>query len=83
MGSAAIQLVKALGGFAIAVVGSEAKAMRCWELGAEHVIVRGGRIVTCGATTGRKRLRQGGVQDLSGNPPSCPVKLTRLFKEPS
>jgi NADPH:quinone reductase-like Zn-dependent oxidoreductase len=75
-------------------VGSEAKAMKCWELGAEHVIVRGelkalaakvreltgkrgvdlvfehtgaatwgtslqvsargGRIVTCGATTGRE-----------------------------
>ncbi|MBK9796203.1 MAG: zinc-binding dehydrogenase [Holophagaceae bacterium] len=92
VGSAAIQLVKALGATAIAVVGSEAKAMRCWELGAEHVIVRGelkalatrvreltgkrgvdvvfehtgaatwatslsvcargGRIVTCGATTG-------------------------------
>ena len=94
VGSAAIQLVKALGATAIAVVGSEAKAMRCWELGAEHVIVRadlkalaakvreltgkrgvdvvfehtgaatwatslqvcarGGRIVTCGATTGRE-----------------------------
>lgn len=94
VGSAAIQLVKALGGTAIAVVGSEAKAMRCWDLGAEHVIVRGdlkalaakvrdltgkrgvdvvfehtgaatwatslqvcargGRIVTCGATTGRE-----------------------------
>ncbi len=93
VGSAAIQLVKALGGSAIAVVGSEAKAMKCWELGAEHVIVRGemkalaakvreltgkrgvdvvfehtgaatwgtslqvctrgGRIVTCGATTGK------------------------------
>jgi NADPH:quinone reductase-like Zn-dependent oxidoreductase len=94
VGSAAIQLVKALGAISIAVVGSEAKAMRCWELGAEHVIVRGemkalaskvreltgkrgadvvfehtgaatwgtsvsacargGRIVTCGATTGRE-----------------------------
>lgn len=94
VGSAAIQLVKALGGTAIAVVGSEAKAMKCWELGAEHVIVRGdlkalaakvrdlagkrgvdvvfehtgaetwatslalcakgGRVVTCGATTGRE-----------------------------
>jgi len=94
VGSAAIQLVKALGGIAIAVVGSEAKAMKCWDLGAEHVIVRGemkalaskvreltgkkgvdlvfehtgaetwgtslqvsargGRIVTCGATTGRE-----------------------------
>ncbi|WP_257308787.1 zinc-binding dehydrogenase [Geothrix fuzhouensis] len=94
VGSAAIQLVKALGGSAIAVVGSEAKAMRCWDLGAEHVLVRdelkalaakvreltgkrgvevvfehtgattwntslavcarGGRIVTCGATTGRE-----------------------------
>ncbi len=94
VGSAAIQLVKALGAQAIAVVGSEAKAIRCWELGAEHVIVRGdlkalsakvreltgkrgvdvvfehtgaatwgtslavctrgGRIVTCGATTGRE-----------------------------
>lgn len=94
VGSAAIQLVKALGGTAIAVVGSEEKAMKCWDLGAEHVIVRGdlkalpgkvreltgkrgvdvvfehtgaltwgaslaacargGRIVTCGATTGRE-----------------------------
>jgi NADPH:quinone reductase-like Zn-dependent oxidoreductase len=94
VGSAAIQLVKALGGLAIAVVGSEDKAMRCWDLGAEHVLVRGdlkalsgkvreltgkrgvdvvfehtgaatwgtsmaacargGRIVTCGATTGRE-----------------------------
>jgi len=94
VGSAAIQLVKALGGTAIAVVGSEAKAMKCWDLGAEHVVVRGdmkalaakvreltnkrgvdivfehtgaatwntslavctrgGRIVTCGATTGRE-----------------------------
>ncbi|WP_306589506.1 zinc-binding dehydrogenase [Geothrix sp. 21YS21S-4] len=94
VGSAALQLVKALGGTAIAVVGSEAKAIRCWELGAEHVLVRGemkalagkvrdltgkrgvdvvfehtgaatwgaslsacargGRIVTCGATTGRE-----------------------------
>ncbi|HEX9011313.1 MAG TPA: zinc-binding dehydrogenase [Holophagaceae bacterium] len=94
VGSAAIQLVKALGGHAIAVVGSEEKAMKCWDLGAEHVIVRGdlkalpgkireltakqgvdvvfehtgaltwsaslaacargGRIVTCGATTGRE-----------------------------
>jgi NADPH:quinone reductase-like Zn-dependent oxidoreductase len=92
VGSAAIQLVKALGGSAIAVVGSEAKAMKCWDLGAEHVLVRddlkalaakvreltgkrgvdvvfehtgaatwstsmaacarGGRVVTCGATTG-------------------------------
>ncbi|HJW08386.1 MAG TPA: zinc-binding dehydrogenase [Holophagaceae bacterium] len=91
VGSAAIQLVKFLGGRAIAVVGDEAKAMKCWELGAEHVIVRsredvakkareltsrrgvelvfehtgpatwgasmaavarGGRIVTCGSTTG-------------------------------
>jgi len=92
VGSAAIQLVKALGASAIAVVGSEAKAMKCWDLGAEHVLVRGdlkalaakvreltgkrgvevvfehtgaatwgtslsvcargGRIVTCGATTG-------------------------------
>ncbi|NWJ39448.1 MAG: zinc-binding dehydrogenase [Geothrix sp.] len=92
VGSAAIQLVRALGGSAIAVVGSEAKAMQCWDLGAEHVLVRGdlkslagkvreltgkrgvdvvfehtgaatwttsmaacsrgGRIVTCGATTG-------------------------------
>jgi NADPH:quinone reductase-like Zn-dependent oxidoreductase len=94
VGSAAIQLVKVLGGTAIAVVGSEAKAMKCWELGAEHALVRGdlkalaakvrdltgrrgvdvvfehtgaatwgtslsvctrgGRIVTCGATTGRE-----------------------------
>ena len=91
VGSAAIQLMKFLGGRAIAVVGDDAKAMRCWELGAEHVIMRnredvgkkvreltqkrgvdlvfehtgaatwpvsmaacarGGRIVTCGATTG-------------------------------
>ncbi len=91
VGSAALQLVKFLGGRAIAVVGDEAKAMKCWELGAEHVIVRtredvakkvreltakrgveivfehtgtatwgasmaavarGGRIVTCGSTTG-------------------------------
>jgi NADPH:quinone reductase-like Zn-dependent oxidoreductase len=91
VGSAAIQLARFLGGRAIAVVGSEAKAMKCWELGAEHVIVRtredvakkvreltarrgvdlvfehtgpatwgasmaavarGGRIVTCGSTTG-------------------------------
>ncbi|GLH68889.1 alcohol dehydrogenase [Geothrix rubra] len=94
VGSAAIQLVKALGGSAIAVVGNDEKAMKCWDLGAEHVIVRGdlkalpgkvrdltgkrgvdvvfehtgaltwgaslaacargGRIVTCGATTGRE-----------------------------
>ena len=93
VGSAAIQLVKFLGGRPIAVVGDQMKAMKCWELGAEHVIVRGtedvakkvrdltqkhgveivfehtgaatwgssvsaasrgGRIVTCGATTGRE-----------------------------
>jgi NADPH:quinone reductase-like Zn-dependent oxidoreductase len=94
VGCAAIQLTKALGAIPIAVVGSEAKAIRCWDLGAEHVIVRGdlkalttrvrdltgkrgadvvfehtgaatwgasisacargGRIVTCGATTGRE-----------------------------
>ena len=94
VGSAAIQLVKFLGGTAIAVVGSEDKAMQCWDLGAEHVLVRGemkalgskvreltgkrgvdvvfehtgaatwptslavcargGRIVTCGATTGHE-----------------------------
>ena len=93
VGSAAIQLVRFLGGRAIAVVGNDDKAMRCWELGAEHVIVRsredvakrvrelttrsgveivfehtgsatwpasmaaaarGGRIVTCGSTTGRE-----------------------------
>ncbi len=93
VGSAAIQLVKFLGGRPIAVVGNQMKAMKCWELGAEHVIVRGaedvakkvkdltqkrgveivfehtgaetwgasvaaasrgGRIVTCGATTGRE-----------------------------
>ena len=94
VGSAAIQLTRALGAIPIAVVGSEAKAMRCWDLGAEHVIVRGdlkalttkvreltgkrgvdvvfehtgaatwgasvsacargGRIVTCGSTTGRE-----------------------------
>ncbi len=91
VGSAALQLVRFLGGHAIAVVGDDAKAMKCWELGAEHVIVRtredvakkvreltgkrgvevvfehtgtatwgasmaavarGGRIVTCGSTTG-------------------------------
>ena len=94
VGSAALQLTRFLGGHAIAVVGNEAKAMKCWDLGAEHVIVRGdlkalagkvreltdkrgvdvvfehtgaltwgaslaactkgGRIVTCGATTGRE-----------------------------
>lgn len=93
VGSAAIQLVKFLGGRPIAVVGNQMKAVKCWELGAEHVIVRdgqdvakkvkdltqkrgvdlvfehtgaaswetsvsavarGGRIVTCGATTGRE-----------------------------
>ena len=91
VGSAAIQLARFLGGRAIAVVGSDEKAMRCWELGTEHVIVRsredvakkvreltakrgvdvvfehtgtatwsasmsavarGGRIVSCGSTTG-------------------------------
>lgn len=95
VGSAAIQLVKFLGGIPIAVVGNQAKAVRCWELGAEHVIVRstenvaskvkdligkqgvdlvfehtgaetwgtsvavasrGGRIVSCGATTGRETV---------------------------
>ncbi|MBS0477162.1 MAG: alcohol dehydrogenase catalytic domain-containing protein, partial [Proteobacteria bacterium] len=40
VGSAALQLVRFLGGHAIAVVGDDAKAMKCWELGAEHVIVR-------------------------------------------
>ncbi|HJU84653.1 MAG TPA: zinc-binding dehydrogenase [Holophagaceae bacterium] len=40
VGSAAIQLVRFLGGRAIAVVGDDAKAMKCWDLGAEHVIVR-------------------------------------------
>ncbi len=94
VGSAAIQLARFLGAIPIAVVGSEAKAVRCWDLGADHVIVRedlralttrvreltgkrgvdvvfehtgaatwgasvsacarGGRIVTCGATTGRE-----------------------------
>lgn len=93
VGSAAIQLVKFLGGSPIAVVGNQMKAVKCWELGADHVIVRdmqdvakkvndltqkrgvdlvfehtgaasweasvaslarGGRIVTCGATTGRE-----------------------------
>lgn len=93
VGSAAIQLVKFLGGRPIAVVGDPMKTMKCWELGAEHVInrraedvaqkvrdltqkrgvdivfehtgvatwgisvaaaCRGGRIVTCGATTGRE-----------------------------
>lgn len=91
VGSAAIQLVRFLGGRAIAVVGDDHKAMKCWDLGAEHVInrsredvakkareltakqgveivfehtgtatwpasmaavARGGRIVTCGSTTG-------------------------------
>ncbi len=92
VGSAAIQLCRFLGARAIAVVGTPEKAMRCWDLGAEHVIVRGdmkellnkvreftsrkgvdvvfehtgpatwgasmgacargGRIVTCGSTTG-------------------------------
>jgi NADPH:quinone reductase-like Zn-dependent oxidoreductase len=40
VGSAAIQLIRFLGGRAIAVVGDGMKAMRCWELGAEHVINR-------------------------------------------
>jgi NADPH:quinone reductase-like Zn-dependent oxidoreductase len=40
VGSAALQLVRFLGGRAIAVVGDPLKAMKCWELGAEHVIVR-------------------------------------------
>ncbi len=92
VGSAALQLCRFLGARAIAVVGSEAKGLKCWDLGAEHVIVRGemkevvakvreftgkrgvdvvfehtgaatwetslaacgrgGRVVTCGATTG-------------------------------
>ena len=91
VGSAAIQLTRFLGGRAIAVVGDDDKAMKCWDLGAEHVInrnredvakkvreltakagvevvfehtgtatwgasmaavARGGRIVTCGSTTG-------------------------------
>jgi NADPH:quinone reductase-like Zn-dependent oxidoreductase len=91
VGSAAIQLARFLGARPIAVVGSDEKAMHCWELGTEHVIVRsredpakkareltakrgvdvvfehtgtatweasmasvarGGRIVTCGSTTG-------------------------------
>ncbi|MBI4913414.1 MAG: zinc-binding dehydrogenase [Acidobacteria bacterium] len=92
VGTAALQLCRFLGARAIAVVGTESKAMKCWDLGAEHVLVRGemkellsrvrditgkrgvdvvfehtgaatweasvsavargGRIVTCGATTG-------------------------------
>lgn len=92
VGTAAIQLCRFLGARAIAVVGSEEKGLKCWDLGAEHVIVRGemkevvakvreftgkrgvdvvfehtgaatwetslaacgrgGRVVTCGATTG-------------------------------
>lgn len=40
VGSAALQIVRFLGGRAIAVVGDDAKAMRTWELGAEHVINR-------------------------------------------
>jgi len=92
VGTAAIQLARFLGARPIAVVGSEAKGVKCWDLGAEHVIVRGdmkevvakvreatgrrgadvvfehtgaatweasvaacargGRVVTCGATTG-------------------------------
>lgn len=93
VGSAALQLVRFLGARGIAVVGNDGKAMKCWELGAEHVInrsredvakkvreltgkagadivfehtgaatwpasmaavARGGRIVTCGSTTGRE-----------------------------
>lgn len=93
VGSAALQLVRFLGARAIAVVGNDDKAMKCWELGAEHVVnrsredvakkvreltgkagadivfehtgvatwpasmaavARGGRIVTCGSTTGRE-----------------------------
>ena len=92
VGSAALQLCRFLGARAIAVVGTEEKGLKCWDLGAEHVIVRGdmkellgkvreitgrkgvdvvfehtgaatwetglaacargGRVVTCGATTG-------------------------------
>ncbi len=40
VGTAALQIVKFLGGRGLAVVGDPGKAMRCWELGAEHVIVR-------------------------------------------
>ena len=94
VGTAAIQLARFLGARPIAVVGSEEKGLRCWDLGAEHVIVRGdlkelvrkvreitekrgvdvvfehtgaltweasvavcargGRVVTCGATTGHE-----------------------------
>ncbi len=103
VGSAAIQLCRFLGARAIAVVGTEAKAMKCWDLGAEQAIVRGdmkdllakvrewtgrkgvdvvfehtgpatwgasmaacgrgGRIVTCGSTTG----------------PEAPLSLQALF----
>jgi len=40
VGTAAIQLAKFLGARPIAVVSSTAKAMKCWELGTEHVIDR-------------------------------------------
>lgn len=91
IGSAAIQLAKAAGALVITTVGSEAKAEKARQLGADHVIVhtkerfegrvrritnrqgvdvvfehvgpatwsgsllsmaRGGRLVTCGSTTG-------------------------------
>jgi NADPH:quinone reductase-like Zn-dependent oxidoreductase len=91
VGSAAIQLAKFLGARPLAVVSSTAKAMKCWELGTEHVLdrsredvaqkvreltgkrgvdvvfehtgaatwdaslaslARGGRLVTCGTTSG-------------------------------
>ncbi len=91
VGTAAIQLVKMLGGKSIVVVRDDLKAVKCWDLGATHVLNqnrdniperikdltgnngvdivfehtgpatwatsmmacrRGGRIVTCGSTTG-------------------------------
>ncbi|MFM8234487.1 MAG: zinc-binding dehydrogenase [Holophagaceae bacterium] len=40
VGTAAIQLVKMFGGKSIVVVGDDQKAVRCWDLGATHVINR-------------------------------------------
>lgn len=57
VGSAALQLARFLGARPIAVVGSEAKGVKCWELGAEHVIVRGDRsdvVAKVREVTGRK-----------------------------
>ncbi len=91
IGTAAIQLTRMLGAKSIVVVGDDQKAVKCWDLGATHVLNRnreniaerikelthkkgvdvvfehtgpatwttsmmacrrGGRIVTCGSTTG-------------------------------